>query len=52
MKKKNDNHHLLDRMAEEARQGHLSRREFMSWSIAAGMTAAGATGLWTSNAHA
>lgn len=41
---------LIDRIAEEARRGRVSRRDFMSYSIAAGLTATTATGLWTSNA--
>ena len=43
---------LLNRIAEEARLGRISRREFMSYSIAAGLTATTATGLWTKNAVA
>ena len=44
MQKKNDNHQLLDRIAEEARRGRLSRREFMSWSLAAGLASSPTTG--------
>ena len=43
---------LIDRMVEEARRGRLSRRDFMHYAIAAGITASAATGLWTSRAHA
>ncbi|WP_397542918.1 ABC transporter substrate-binding protein [Roseovarius salis] len=43
---------LIDRLADAAREGRISRRSFMSYSMAAGMTASAATGLWTSSAHA
>ena len=43
---------LIDRLAEAAREGKISRRSFMNYSLAAGMTASAATGLWTSSAHA
>lgn len=43
---------LIDRIAEEARRGRISRRDFMSYSIAAGLTATTATGLWTKSAMA
>ena len=43
---------LLDRLANAARDGKVSRREFMYQSLAAGMTASAATGLWTSKAYA
>jgi peptide/nickel transport system substrate-binding protein len=43
---------LIDRIAEEARQGRISRREFMNYSLAAGLTATTATGLWTTKASA
>ncbi|MBO6838188.1 MAG: ABC transporter substrate-binding protein [Alphaproteobacteria bacterium] len=39
---------MLNRMAVEARRGRLSRREFMAYSVAAGLTASAASGLWTS----
>ena len=42
----------IDRLAEAARQGRISRRSFMQYSLAAGMTASAATGLWTSSARA
>lgn len=51
MKNKNKNI-MMDRMAEAARQGKISRREFMGYSIAAGLTATTATGLWTKSAAA
>jgi len=43
---------LIDRLAQAAREGKISRRSFMNYSLAAGMTASAATGLWTSSAHA
>lgn len=46
------NPHLIDRVAQEARMGRISRRNFMQFSMAAGLTAASASGLWTSNAFA
>ena len=42
----------LDRLAEAARQGKISRRSFMNYSMAAGLTATTATGLWTTSAQA
>lgn len=46
------NQQMLDRLADAARQGRISRRSFMHYSMAAGMTASAATGLWTTKAHA
>ena len=43
---------LIDRLAQEARKGRVSRREFMHHSIVAGVTAATAAGLWTSKVAA
>lgn len=43
---------LINRLAEAARKGGISRRSFMHYSLAAGMTATGATGLWTTQAAA
>ncbi len=43
---------LLDRLAAAARTGGISRRSFMHYSMAAGMTASAATGLWTTSAKA
>ncbi len=51
MKKSNDQM-MLDRLADAARQGRISRRSFMNYSMAAGMTATTATGLWTKSAAA
>ena len=43
---------MIDRMAEEAKRGRVSRRDFMNYSLAAGLTATTATGLWTKAAAA
>lgn len=43
---------LVDRLAAAAREGKISRRSFMNYSLAAGMTASAATGLWTTSAKA
>lgn len=43
---------LISRIAEEARMGRISRRDFMNYSMAAGLTTAGATGLWATSARA
>ncbi len=43
---------LIDRLADAARQGRISRRSFMNYSLAAGMTTAAATGLWGTTAKA
>src|SRR6056297_1429639 len=43
---------LIDRLAEAAREGKVSRRSFMNYSMAAGLTASAATGLWTTQAKA
>jgi peptide/nickel transport system substrate-binding protein len=43
---------LMDRIAQAAREGRISRREFMAAATAAGVTAATATGLWTTSAQA
>lgn len=51
MSKKTDQQ-LIDRLAYEARRGKVSRREFMSLTIAAGLTTATATGLWTTEVAA
>ena len=49
---KGSDQQLIDRIAQEARLGRVSRREFMSWTMAAGLTASTASGLWTTTAHA
>ena len=43
---------LIERMAAEARLGRMSRRDFMSHALAAGVTVAAASSIWTSNAVA
>ncbi|MEL7280881.1 MAG: ABC transporter substrate-binding protein [Pseudomonadota bacterium] len=43
---------MIDRLADAARKGKISRRSFMNYSMAAGMTATAATGLWTTTAKA
>lgn len=43
---------LMDQLAEAARDGKISRRSFMNYSMAAGMTASAATGLWGTAAKA
>ncbi len=43
---------LIDRIADEARRGRISRRDFMHYAIAAGVTASTATGLWSRSAIA
>ena len=49
---KNKDQELLDRIADGAKTGRISRRDFMNYSMAAGITTAGATGLWASSARA
>lgn len=43
---------LIDRLAAAARSGSISRRSFMNYSLAAGMTTTAATGLWGTTANA
>ncbi|MEM9846112.1 MAG: ABC transporter substrate-binding protein, partial [Pseudomonadota bacterium] len=43
---------LIERLAHAAREGTISRRSFMNYSVAAGMTASAATGLWGTKAKA
>ncbi|MEM8813618.1 MAG: ABC transporter substrate-binding protein [Pseudomonadota bacterium] len=43
---------LLDRLADAARTGNISRRSFMQTAIAAGVTVSAATGLWSTSAKA
>jgi len=42
----------MDILTDEARKGRLTRRDFMSYALAAGVTATSATGLWTKTAAA
>ncbi len=51
MTKKHDQM-MIDRLADAARTGTISRRSFMNYSVAAGMTASAATGLWGTTAKA
>ena len=46
------NQQILDKLADAARDGKISRRSFMHYSMAAGLTATTATGLWTTKAAA
>lgn len=43
---------LLDKLADAARTGGISRRSFMNYAAAAGVTASAATGLWGTSAKA
>ena len=43
---------LLDKLADAARTGGVSRRSFMHYAVAAGLTASAATGLWGTAAKA
>ena len=51
MKLKKDNLNI-EKLAEAAREGKISRRSFLSYSIAAGMSTIAATGLWSNSAIA
>lgn len=42
----------MDRLADAAREGRVSRRAFMNYAVASGMIAGAATGLWGSMAQA
>lgn len=43
---------LIDQIADAARSGRLSRRDFMHYAIATGVTASAATGLWSTKVAA
>jgi len=43
---------MLDRLTAAAKEGSVSRRSFMNYSMAAGVTASAATGLWGTSAKA
>lgn len=43
---------LINRIADGASNGRISRRDFMNYSAAAGLTTAGATSLWATSASA
>jgi len=49
---KTKNQVLIDRIAEAARTGRISRRAFINQATVAGLTATTATGLWTTHAKA
>ncbi len=43
---------MMDRLTMAARTGGISRRDFLHYSAAAGITASAASGLWTTSARA
>jgi peptide/nickel transport system substrate-binding protein len=43
---------MIAKLTEAAKEGKISRRSFVNYSIAAGLTASTATGLWTTSAKA
>lgn len=43
---------VIDRLANAAREGKISRRSFMNYVIAAGMTVSAGTGLWSTAVNA
>ncbi len=43
---------IIKRLADAAQEGKISRRSFLNYSIAAGMTTFAATGLWSTSARA
>ena len=43
---------MMARLGEAAKDGSISRRSFMNYSMAAGVSASAATGLWASKANA
>jgi peptide/nickel transport system substrate-binding protein len=49
---KTTDHQVIERIAEAARAGRVSRRDFMAAATAAGLGAGAAGGLWSSAAHA
>ena len=49
---KNTDQMLIDRIAAGARTGTISRRDFMHYSLSAGLTFSAATGLWATSAMA
>ena len=52
MNKKPNHQELIERMTTDGCSGKISRRDFMHFSIAAGMSAAAASALWTSGVAA
>ncbi len=51
MKDKFKDTEMLEKLGE-ARSGRISRRDFLNYSMAAGVAASAATGLWTTKAKA
>ena len=49
---KTKNPELMHRLEAAARKGEISRREFINYSVVAGLTAATAGGLWSTSAKA
>ncbi len=43
---------LVERMTADGQRGHLSRRDFIRFAVASGMTVAGASALWSSSVAA
>ncbi|MEQ9642304.1 MAG: ABC transporter substrate-binding protein [Alphaproteobacteria bacterium] len=48
----NEKPSLIEMMTEEARRGRLSRRDFMQYAVAAGVTVSSAASLWTTQVEA
>ena len=46
------NHELIQRMTDDGCRGRLSRRDFIRFSVAAGMTVSSATALWSTGVAA
>ena len=46
------NKELIKHMAADAKRGRLSRREFMSYAIAAGLTVSAASTMWSTDVAA
>ena len=46
------NQELVNNLVGAARKGEISRRSFMQYSVAAGLTVSAATSLWSSSARA
>jgi len=43
---------LIEKMVVDGQRNHLSRRDFISFSLAAGMSVSSASALWSSSVHA
>ena len=46
------NSSTVDKISTEARRGKMSRREFMQFAVAAGVTASSASALWSTDVAA